>query len=63
MIEEMVTIRPIDKSYTIQVFINELGTYVYMKLAEDSPAVLSLGRLFNDMGYSYGLMSTELPLL
>ena len=53
MIEEMITIRPVDKGYTIQASINELGTCVYMKLAEDSLAVLFLGLVCNNMGYSY----------
>ena len=50
-------IRPTDKRLSIQtangivevtreadVYINELDTYVYIKLVEDSPAVLSVGR-------------------
>ena len=36
-----------------KVFIQELGTYFYAKLVEDYPSVLSLGRLCDELGYSY----------
>ena len=35
------------------VHVKELDVYLTVKISEDSPAVLSLGKLFEDHGYSY----------
>ena len=69
-------IRPKDKRLSIQtangtvevtreadVYINELDTYVYIKLVEDSPAVLSVGRFCNVISYSNGWNTREHPQL
>ena len=36
-----------------KVHIQKLGTYLYVKLVEDFPSALSLGRLCDEFGYSY----------
>ena len=35
------------------VYVRELDKFLMMKLFEDTPAVLSLGKLFDEHGYSY----------
>ena len=34
-------------------YIQELGTHFFVKLVGDSPSILSLGRLCDDLGFSY----------
>ena len=42
-------------------YIQELGTYVYVKSVEDSLSVLSLGRLCDELGNSYSWQPRENP--
>ena len=45
------------------VYVKELDLFVRVKLPEDTPAVLSLGTLCDDHGYSYEWTSGQLPHL
>ena len=45
------------------VFVKELDMFVTVKLPEDTPAVLSLGKLCEDHGYSYEWTSGQQPQL
>ena len=46
-----------------QVFAHDLNLFVTVQLLEDTPAVLSLGKLCEDHGYSYELVSGQKPRL
>ena len=74
--KEEATIRPIDVSRTIQIangvitvheeaqiYIHELGIKVWAGLAEDSPAVLSLGLLCDDHNFIYVWKPNSQPIL
>ena len=43
------------------VYVNELDIFLKAKLHEDTPAVLSLGKLCEDHGYSYEWTSGQKP--
>ena len=45
------------------VYVKELDLFVTVKLLEDTPAVLSLGKLCDDHGYSYEWTSGQKPQL
>ena len=45
------------------VYVKELGTFLTMKVLEDTPAVLSLGKLCDEYGYSYELITGQKPHL
>ena len=45
------------------VFVRELDIVLTMKLLEDTPAVLSLGKLSNEHGYSYEWINGQKPHL
>ena len=45
------------------VHVKELDFFVTVKLLEDTPAVLSLGKLCEDHGYSYEWTSGQKPQL
>ena len=45
------------------VYVNLLDLFVTVKLLDDTPAVLSLGKLCEDHGYSYEWTSGQLPHL
>ena len=45
------------------VYVKELDMFVTVKLPEDTPAVLSLGKLCEDHGYSYEWTSGQQPQL
>ena len=44
-----------------QVFVHNLNQFVTVQLLEEPPAVLSLGKLRKDHGYSYGWLSGQEP--
>ena len=46
-----------------QVFVHDLNLFVTVHLLEETPAVLSLGNLFGDHGYSYEVVSGQKPRL
>ena len=46
-----------------QVFVHDLGLFVTVQLLEDTPAVLSLGKLCEEHGYSYEWVSGQKPHL
>ena len=46
-----------------QVFVHDLGLFVTVQLLEDTPAVLSRGKLCEDHGYSYQRVSGQRPRL
>ena len=41
--------------------VKELDIFLTMKVLEDTPAVLSLGKLFDEHGYSYEWITGEKP--
>ena len=45
------------------VYVKELGKFLKMKVLEDTPAVLSLGKLCDEHGYSYEWMNGQKPHL
>ena len=45
------------------VYVNELDLFVTVELLEDTPAVLSLGKLCEDHGYSFHRTSGQKPQL
>ena len=45
------------------VYVREFDTFLTMKLLEDTPAVLSLGKLCDEHGYSYEWVSGQKPHL
>ena len=45
------------------VYVRELCTFLTMKVLEDTPAVLSLGKLCDEHGYSYGWINGQKPHL
>ena len=45
------------------VYIADLDIFVFVKFVDDSPAVLSLGRLCETMGHSYSWKAGEQPSL
>ena len=45
------------------VYVKELDFFVTIKLLEDTPAVLSLGKLCEDHGYNYHWTSGQKPQL
>ena len=45
------------------VYVKELGVFLTMKVLEDAPAVLSLGKLCDENGYSYELINVPKPHL
>ena len=45
------------------VYIKELDIFLTMKVLEDTPAVLSLGKLCDEHGYSYEWINGQKPLL
>ena len=46
-----------------QVYVHNLNLFVTVQLLEETPAVLSLGKLCEDHGYSYGWVSGQKPRL
>ena len=46
-----------------QVFVHDLNQFVTVQPLEETPAVLSLGKLCKDHGYSYEWVSDQLPRL
>ena len=46
-----------------QVFVHDLNQFVTVQLLEETPAVLSLGELCKDRGYSYEWVSGQEPRL
>ena len=46
-----------------KLYVNDLDVFVTMMLLENSPAVLSLGQLCEEMDYSYEWENEESPLL
>ena len=45
------------------VYVNELDTFLTMKVLENTPAVLSLGKLCDEHGYSYEWINGQKPHL
>ena len=45
------------------VYVRELDTFLTMKVFEDTPAVLSLGKLCDEHGYSYEWINCQKPHL
>ena len=45
------------------VYVKELGIFLTMKVFENTPAVLSLGKLFDENGYSYEWINGQKPHL
>ena len=45
------------------VYVKELGILLTMKVLEDTPAVLSLGKLCDENGSSYGWINGQKPHL
>ena len=45
------------------VYVKELDTFLTMKVIEDTPAVLSLGKLCDENGYSYEWINGQKPHL
>ena len=45
------------------VYVKELETFLTFKVLENTPAVLSLGKLCDENGYSYGWMNGQKPHL
>ena len=45
------------------VYVKELGIILTMKVLEDTPAVLSLGKLYDEHGYSYEWINGQKPHL
>ena len=45
------------------VYVKELGIFLTMKVLEDTPAVLSLGKLCDENGYSYEWINGQKPHL
>ena len=45
------------------VYVKELDKFLTMKVLEDTPAVLSLGKLCDEHGYSYGWINGQKPHL
>ena len=45
------------------VYVKELDTFLTMKVLEDTPAVLSVGKLFDEHGYSYEWINGQKPHL
>ena len=45
------------------VYVKELGKFLTMKVLENTPAVLSLGNLFDENGYSYEWINGQKPHL
>ena len=45
------------------VYVKELGIFLTMKVLEDTPAVLSLGKLCDEHGYSYEWINGQKPHL
>ena len=45
------------------VYVRELDIFLTMKLLEDTPAVLSLGKLWDEHGYSYEWINGQKPHL
>ena len=45
------------------VYVKELDTFLTMKVLEDTPAVLSLGKLFDEHGHSHEWINGQKPLL
>ena len=46
-----------------RVYVKELGTFLTMKVLENTPAVLSLGKLCDGNGYSYEWINGQKPHL
>ena len=46
-----------------QVYVHDLNLFVTVQLLEETPAVLSLGKLCEDHGYSYEWVSGQKPRL
>ena len=44
-----------------QVFVHDLNQFVTVQVLEETPAVLSLGKLCKDHGYSYEWVSGQEP--
>ena len=44
-------------------YVKELDLFVTVRLLDDTPAVLSLGKLCQDQGYSYGWTTGQKPQL
>ena len=45
------------------VYVKELGMFLTMKVLEDTPAILSLGKLCDENGYSYEWINGQKPHL
>ena len=45
------------------VYVKELDIFLTMKILDDTPAVLSLGKLFDENGYSYEWINGQKPHL
>ena len=45
------------------VYVKELGIFLTMKVLENTPAVLSFGKLFDEHGYSYEWINGQKPHL
>ena len=45
------------------VYVKELDIFLTMKVFEDTPAVLSLGKLCDELGYSYEWINGQKPHL
>ena len=45
------------------VYVKELDTFLTMKVLEDTPAVLSLGKLCDEHGHSFEWINGQKPLL
>ena len=46
-----------------KVYVKELGIFLTMKVLENTPAVLSLGKLWDEHGYSYEWINGQKPHL
>ena len=45
------------------VYVKELNKFLTMKVLKDTPAVVSLGKLFDEHGYSYEWISCQKHLI
>ena len=61
--KEKKTIRRSVTDAQAKVYSKDFGAYLWIHLVKDSPSVLTLGRLCNELGYSYSWRTGETPRL
>ena len=55
--------REVQKNEEAQVYVHDLDLFVTVQILDDTPAVLSLGKLCEEHGYTYGWASGQEPRL